>query len=260
MIYEYQDYVSGGIQSVCKSVCKVNLALGSTAIGHSTISAKMFHTILTLSAGWANGAHHHSGTFWGQQLYCSCVFLVLHRHSRISLPWKCLALWAMWNTLNPSWETDEGFSKQGLSHFRVAAQNQIPNMCWCRLRVQALGLHVASWHLPLICTASCPGDMDMVPVSHCQPPVGNTSIRSADLTLESYGYRAPTSILGRRSGVLILRGEQEGYKSTLLLLHASSGNPDSCWTKYTWIFILSFITWVQIHPLLPKAYVHFGII
>lgn len=123
---------------------QVNLVLGSTTIGHSIIPAKMLHTILSLWTGWANWAHHHSGTSWDRQLYCSCIFLVLHRHSRIGLPWKCLSFWAMWNAQNPRWKTDECFRKQGLSHFRVAEENQIPNMCLCRLRVQAPGLHVAS--------------------------------------------------------------------------------------------------------------------
>lgn len=128
----------------------------------------------------------HSGTFGDQQLYCSCMFLVLYRSSRISLPWKCQAFWAMWSTTESRMEIRCQFEEsrivplQSISRIKRSA---CAGACWCSRHLVSM-YHPGSCSLPA--PAPSPGDTDKVSMSHLQPAMNYTSVNSADQTLWSY--------------------------------------------------------------------------
>lgn len=153
---------------------KVNLALGPTATGHSTIPARMLHTIVTLSTGWANCARvvilalSGISSFTVHVCSRSCTDTAGSAFpGSVRLSEQCGA------PLSPGWKSDANFRKQGLSHCRAAAG---PNAQPVLVQVEAPGIwgHVPPQQLLLIGTSSFPGDTDKVPMSHCQPAYWTT--------------------------------------------------------------------------------------
>lgn len=135
---EYQDYVPGGIQPLCKSVCKVNLALGPSTTRHSTIPAKMLHTIVTLSTGWANYAHVIILALSGISSFTvhACSWSCTDTEGS-TFPGSIRLSEQCWASLSPGWKSDANFRKHGLSRCRVAAG---PNAQHVLVQVEAPGI------------------------------------------------------------------------------------------------------------------------
>lgn len=147
---------------------KVNLALGPTATGHSTIPARMLHTIVTLSTGWAN-----------------CARVVILALSGISSFTVHVCSRSCTDTAGSAFPEVSG-SLSNVEHHWVPdgnqmpilgskgcptaeqQQDQMPSLCWCRLRLQAFG---AMCH-PSSCSSSAPAP-SQVTRTRCRCPIVN---------------------------------------------------------------------------------------